>query len=345
MIDSPSARLRSALAFGLIVCLGPSASAQSLTIYDIQSNTVDGDASSYDLQLVNCTGGICVAKFRGSRPRLILQDPAHPEGWGGIQVKDWAASDPDPDNRLFEHVNVGDWVELNNVLVEEFRGSTFLEWQTPNSPSFTIVSTDNPIPPPILVEVGDIPAPVEHPGDEWYVENHDAERYESMRLYVRNVTVTEWNLGKAVDNYNLHGADGAGCWAADYMNEDVQPSGYHPFVSVGQHFCAVGGVFEQYTNLRDGWDYYQLITLNAVDLAICGDGNSDGDVDLLDLPRLQSCITGPRCGGQPAGCGPPAWTWPGYELPIQHCVMMDFDYDGDVDLLDYGGFEIALCGS
>jgi len=320
------------------------ASAQPLTIFEIQSNTIDGDASRLDYQLVDFTGGICVAKFAGSRPRLILQDPAFPDGWGGIQVKDWAAFDPDPTKRLYEHVSIGDWVALTNVLVEEFRGTTFLQWQKPNSPSFTIVSRNNSIPPPKRVSVDDIAAPVGRAGDDWYVEDHSAERYESMRLYVTDVTVTEWDLGKAVDNYNLRSADQASCWAADYMNADAGVLGYHPFVTVARHFCAVGGVLEQYAVPSDGWDYYQLITLGTIDLAICGDGDSDGAADLLDLPRLHSCGTGPGCGGGPGVCDPPAWTRLGLDWPHQYCLMMDFDCDGDIDVKDYSGFQLTLSG-
>ena len=162
-----------------------------------------------------------------------------------------------------------------------------------------------------------------------------------MRLIGRNATVTEMDLGKAVDNYRLEDGEGGACWAADYMNQDVGPWGYHEFVDVGQHFCAVTGVFEQYTRIVDGWDYYQLITLDKAGLAICGDGDANGTVDLRDLPRLVECMTGPVCedGG---GCWPPAWAQPPLLLPIEHGLMMDMDYDGDVDLHDFGGFQLIF---
>ncbi|MGD2109582.1 MAG: hypothetical protein PVI86_09340, partial [Phycisphaerae bacterium] len=160
-----------------------------LTIYAIQSNTIDGDATAYQGQVVDCAGGIVIGKFPGTRPRIILQDPAYPDAWGGVQVKDWTLGD------LYDHVEVGDWVSLSNVLVEEFVGTTFLQWQTPYSPSFTIVSRNNPLPDPIELDPGEIPAPLPHPYDEWYVENHDAELYESMRLRVRCTELTALNLG------------------------------------------------------------------------------------------------------------------------------------------------------
>jgi hypothetical protein len=304
-----------------------------LTIYEIQSSTLDGDSTTYQGQVIDCVGGIVTGKYHGMRPRIILQDPANFDGWGGIQVKDWTAGD------LFDHVAVGDWVSVTNVLVEEYRGTTFLQWQTPNNPGFTIVSQDNPLPPPIVVSMADIAAPIRNQYDEWYVENHDAERYESMRVRVRCAVVTEWNLGKAVDNYNLQGADGADCWAADYMNEDREPSGYHPYVMLNRDFCAVTGVLEQYTNRYDGWDYYQLLTLRTDDLVILCDRDGDGDVDLTDWPRVDVCFTGPLCDHVPGGCDPPEWTWPPVERPVEYCWMMDTDCDGDVDLADAAGFQ------
>jgi len=305
---------------------------EPLTIYEIQSNTVNGDATAYQGQVVDCAGGIVVGKFAGTRPRVILQDPAYPDGWGGIQIKDWTFGG------LFDQVQIGDWISINNVLVEEFVGTTFLQWQTPYSPSFSIISRNNALPEPIDVEPSDIPAPLPHPYDEWYVEDHDAELYESMLLRVRCTGVTEWNLGKAVDNYNLSGLDGSDCWAADYMNRDQAPSGYHPSVHLGQYFCSMKGVFEQYTRMNDGWDYYQLVTMRTDNLVIQGDGDGDGDVDLDDWPTFTECFTGPYCDHVPGGCDPPEWTWPPLGWSLEHCWMMDTDCDGDVDLADAAGF-------
>lgn len=330
-----------ALSVTLLAAGGWQAAAQPLTIYEIQSNTVDGDASTYHLQVVDCTGGICVAKFGGTRPRLILQDAAYPTGWGAIQVKDWIYP-----YDMFNDVQLGDCVEFTNMLVEEYRGTTFLQRQSAYDPGHAIVSQGNPLPAPIIVSVSGIPAPLydpDHPnGPGWYVENHDAEPYESMRLVVRDVTITQMNLGKAVDNYNLQTPGGDDCWAADYMNDDVGPWGYHPFVEIDQHFCAVAGVFEQYTRLSTRWDYYQLITTGTPDLAICGDGNADGTAAPDDSSRCAECFTGPQCDGQPAGCDPPAWTVDPPRLNVQYCLMMDFDYDGDVDLTDFATFQLTV---
>jgi hypothetical protein len=303
-------RVASAVAIAVVAAaLARDAAAQALSIYEIQYTEDPNGVSPYDGSIVDCSGGICVAKCPGYRLRLILQDPNCPDGWGGIQVNDWMYP-----YDLFYEVQIGDWIEFTNLRVEEFRGTTVLQRESDNDPEYTIVSHDNPLPPVAMVSVSDIPAPLYDPGDDaWYVENHDAERYESMRLLVRDITVTEMDLGKAVDNYNLEDADGADCWASDYLNEEVEPSDYHRFVSVGQHFCGISGIFEQYTNYSTGWDYYQLLTLTSADLAICGDVDHDGEVDLADLAQLLG----------------------GYGTTSGACFEDgDQNYDGDVDLAD-----------
>ncbi|MCK4341730.1 MAG: hypothetical protein KAY37_08415 [Phycisphaerae bacterium] len=321
----------------------PLSMAQPLTIHEIQYTDADDGASPYNGQVVDCVGGIVVAKYLGWRPRLILQDPLYPlgwdyrDGWCAIQVKDWTY-----DHVLWDNVRIGDWVEFTNVQVEDFRGTTFLQWMTPLNPTFNIVSEGNPLPPHVIVAVSDTPAPLYDPGPgTWFVEHHEAERFESMRLIVRDVMVTAMDLGKADDNYNLQNPQGESCWASDYMNVNAVGD-YHPFVTLDQHFCAVAGVFEQYTKLSIDFDYYQLLTQNTVDLALCGDGNSDGLVAPDDWPRCEECLLGPQCGEAPEGCNPPAWTWEPWSLPVQHCLMMDFDYDGDMDLLDFAELQTIV---
>jgi hypothetical protein len=314
------------------------ASADPLSIYQIQYTTSSDGSSDYDGQVVDCSGGIVVAKFGGSRPRVVLQDPNRPEAWGGIQVKDWIYP-----YDLYNDAQIGDWLEFTNMLVEEYRGTTFLHRQALHNPGHSVVSHGNALPVPVLVSATDIPAPVYDPGqDGWFVADHGAEPYESMRLVVRDVAVTAMDLGKAVDNYRLEDDQGNACWAADYMNEDVGPWGYHEFVDIGKHFCAVAGVFEQYTLVTSGWDYYQLITLETPGLAICGDGNSDGLFNLADLSRFAECVTGPVCENILGGCWPPAWAQPPLSLPVGHGLMMDMDYDGDVDLRDFGCYQVLF---
>jgi len=297
----------SAAMVATVAALAPVGAAQPLTICQIQFTENEDGSSELDGDVVNCAGGICVAKWAGfGLPRLILQDPNCPDdddyggiGWGAIQVKDWTLGD------LYDNVEIGDCVALTSVQVWEKVGTTFLYFKDELGSGYGIVSEDNPLPAHLPVAVSDIPAPIEGPPGEWYVENHDAELYESMRLVVRDVTVTEMGLGKALDNYNLQDVQDANCWATDYMNEDVGDSGYHPFVGDEQYFCAVSGVFEQYTNLTNGWDYYQLVTLSSADLFLCGDLNHDGCVDNADLGILLTDwgCTGGDCPGDCDGDG------------------------------------------
>jgi len=306
---------------------------QMLRIDQIQYTTAGDGGSPYAGQVVNCDGGVVVGKFAGTRPRLVLQDPGYPHGWGAIQVKDWVYP-----YQMYTDAQIGDWVKLYNMMVEEFRGTTLLQRQSVYNPSYTIVSHGNPTPPPKLVAVSTVPAPVYDPvRDGWFVADHAVEYLESMRVTVRDVSVVAIDLGKAYDNYELTDPLEHRCWVSDYMNVDATGV-YHPFVAMGRHFCAVTGVFEQYTNLSEDWDYYQIITQSSVDLALCGDGDVDGDRDVDDWARFVECVTGPMCEGE-AGCDPPAWTLPPWNRGLQDCLMMDRDADGDVDLRDAAGYQ------
>jgi hypothetical protein len=240
------------------------------TIYEVQYTADSGGASPLDGTLIDCVGGIVIHKFSGSKPRVVLYDPSNPNGWGGIQVKDWTLSGTYGE-KLYENVQIGDLVSLTNVFVEEYRGGTFLQYNENNTPGYSIVSSGNALPAPIVVTTADIAAPVEDqnsPGD-YYVANHDSvpEMYESMMLQVQDVTVTELDLGKNADNYLLSNAAG-GSWASDYMNPSVDTDYYHPLVDTNQHFESVTGIFEQYTKTSSGWDYYQLLTTSTGDLVV-----------------------------------------------------------------------------
>jgi len=248
----------------VLMCLGGIAQAQEYSIFEIQHTTdPDGNSPLVD-QVVDCVGGIVVAKNPGYKGRVFLQDPARRRSWGGIVVKDWE------DGELFDNVEIGDWVSLDNVGVEEYRGNTLLQYNKGWYPdvSFTVESQGNTLPRIVTVPMFKIPAPVYSPDDGgWYVENHRAERYESMRIRVWFVTVTDLDLGKADDCYNLQNWWGRNTWVTDYMNEDLEPPNlYHEYVILGQRFWTISGVFEQYTKLSSGWDYYQLCTLFTSDL-------------------------------------------------------------------------------
>jgi hypothetical protein len=237
-----------------------------VTIYDIQHTTTDGDASWYDQPDTywDVEGGMVVHKWMGGYGRVYLQDTRYPDpAWNAICVKDWEGD-------LYDAVEIGDWLSFTQIRVEEYRGNTYLQYSEDHSPnvSYDRWPTGEQPPPPVLLTIADMPAPIEGPPGEWYVENHDAEPYESMMVRVEYVTVGTKGFGKADDNYELH-RDGDVGWAADYMNID-KPSNvdYDPRIQTGVLLESISGVFEQYTHLLNGWDYYQLCTRSADDIVV-----------------------------------------------------------------------------
>lgn len=238
-----------AASLGCILVAG-AAFPDELSIYQIQSNTMDGDASIYHGQIHSVLGGIVTHVFLGGRPRVWLQDPAYAT-WGAIVVKDWE------NGELANHVNVGDWVRFDNILIEEFRGTTLLQYRKAVAPnvSFSVQSTGNPVPDPVLLTAADLIIPVNHT---------TSEPYESMVAMLRDVTVGAKDLGKAGDNYELwQGSDVA--WGTDYMNVDAGGP-YHPLIITGAHLDSITGIIEQYTYPPEGWDYYQLCTRFGSDI-------------------------------------------------------------------------------
>ncbi len=312
-------------------CLFPCiAQGEFLSIPEIQYTESPDGASPYNGQVVDCAGGIVVFKRASGRPRLVLQDPNALDGWGGIQVKGWASD-------AFVDVNVGDWVELEQAFVEEARGVTFLQYWDENpdgsQPVLKVVSRGHSLPRPLYVEVNAIKAPEYLPlEDAWAVTDHGAERFESMVLQVRDVVVVEQGLGKALDNYELQSFrapsdPNARCWGADYFNQDRQQTDlYLRGIEVGRRFRAVTGVLEQYTNLGDGYDYFQLLTLSEESVAgLCpADLDQDGDVDLWDYSLLTEQLLTPSSPSE----GEP-------------CPAADLNCDGTVDATDLDLFNAA----
>ncbi len=275
-----------------IVCIGcvlPALAAQSvLPIREVQYTESPDGASAYNGKVIDCTGGVVVARQAGGRPRLFVQDPNVADGWAAIQVKGWTSD-------AFANVNVGDWVQFQQIFVEEFRGTTLLQYweQNPDGsrPILKVVSHGHTLPRPTVLDVNQIQAPeYTLAQDAWIVANHGAERFESMLLQIRDVVVVKQGLGKAQDNYELQSfrePNNAGAigWASDYLNGDRKKSDlYLPAIQPAQRFRAVTGVLEQYTNLGDGFDYYQLLTVSTRSLVeLCpADLNLDGNVDLRD---------------------------------------------------------------
>lgn len=271
----------------------------TLSIYEIQYTDDANGVSPQNGNVVDCFGGIVTHKRSGGRPRLILQDPNYPDGWGAIQVKGWS-------NDAFDDVAVGDWVALTNVMVEDYKGMTFLQYMNEYDPNLVVISAVNPLPKPLVVKIDEIAAPIEGL-DAWAVVDHCAEKYEAMLIRVSDVSVMGLGHGKAYDNYLLtSNADpNLTCWTSDYMNTD-NGSIYHPYVEIGQQFCGIAGILEQYTAVSEGiyYDYYQLLTRNTEDFVIdqIADLDGDCDVDFLDFGILAGYWLEAGCG-QLDGCG------------------------------------------
>lgn len=284
----------------IVTILGPVGlvQASALSIYEIQYTTDANGTSGQHGNVVDCRGGIVVYKSSGSRTKLTLYDPNHPDAWGGIMAKDRYGVG------AFTEVNVGDWVSFTNVEVEDFGGTTFLQYKSENDPNFTIVSTNNPLPKPLAVTVDEIAAPVEG-FDAWLVADHHAEKYEGMLIKVIDVYVKDTGYGKAYDNYVLESNvdPNLACWASDYMNDD-RDGIYHPYIEIGQNFCGVAGVLEQYTAEKYGiyYDYYQLLTTGTENFTIhqTADFDDDCDVDFVDFSTFAG-------HWRQDGCNEPDW--------------------------------------
>jgi hypothetical protein len=239
------------IGLAVIAPVGP-ARALDLDIYDVQyvpDANVD-DASPYFGGIHNIDGGIVTHIWQGFNDRVYLQDPAHPT-WGAIVVKDGE------DGELSGSVSVGDWVSFDNIYVDEYRGTTFLQYRRSDAPdvAFTVESSGNPVPDPVLLTAADIPTPVDHGASE---------PYESMVATLLDVIVGDKDLGKAGDNYELfQGIDVA--WGADYMNIDAGAP-YDPRIVTGAELESITGIVEQYTRTSPDWDYYQLCTRFASDI-------------------------------------------------------------------------------
>lgn len=317
-----------------ILCIGCTLAAVTwgapLSIREIQYTESADGASPSNGKVIDCAGGVVVVKTAGSRPRLYLQDPNVPDGWAAIAVKGWTGN-------AFDDVNVGDWVELASIFVEEFRGTTLLQYwdQNPDGsqPVLRVVGQGHALPRPFLVDANDIQAPAYlEAEDAWVVADHRAEKFESMLLQVRAVVVAEQDRGKAQDNYELRSFRDPNdatrrCWASDYLNQDrAKTDLYLPGIEVGRRLRAMTGLLEQYTNRSDGFDYYQLLTLSRDSaVALCpADLNQDGDVDLRDYRLFVEQLL------LPAGAS-----------KGETYAAADLNEDGTVDAADFTAFNTA----
>lgn len=331
MKDSRKARVMVAVLVVCIGCVHPYVVKGSpRTIREIQYTASPDGTSPYHGKVIDCAGGVVIAKTAGGKPRLVLEDPNALDGWGGIQVKGWASD-------VFAAVGVGDWVSFRQIFVEDYRGTTFLQYLDKNTdgskPTLTVVRLGQGLPRPVVVDVNQIRAPTYRLQDDaWIVTDHRAERFESMLVQIRNVVVLDQGLGKAQDNYELQSFREPNdatplCWASDYLNSDRPKTGlYVPEIQVGRRFRAVTGVLEQYTSLVDGFDYYQLLTLSKESVVgLCpADLNQDGRVDLRDYRLFVEQLLTPAA---------PA--------PSKACRAADLNQDGKVDVTDLDLFNAA----
>ena len=281
--------------------------AQAYSIYEIQYTTDPDGESPLAGQVVDCLGGIVTHKYPGTKPKLTIQNPDFPFGWGAIQIKDWLSGEP-----LYNKSSVGDWITLTNVLIQEYSGGgTILQCYSSNDANLTVISSNNLLPEPLLIDVNEIAAPLyQETPDGWFVQDRNAEKYEAMLVSVRDVTVTEIDNGKARDNYTLQSNEfpddpNFSYWASDYMNEDNDyGQDYHSSVDTGKHFCCVTGIIEHYNGYSDGlqWDYYQLLTTKNEDFLVDqpADFDDDCDVDFSDYSYfakywLTDCYSDANC--------------------------------------------------
>ena len=137
------------------------------TIYDIQYTTNAGDGtypSPLEDEEITVTGIVCGANFQSSK-FFMCDLPEDGIGeWHGIYVYN-----PDP----AQAPQFGDIVEVSGTVVEYY-GLTELSYVT-----ITILSSNNPVPDPIIISAGDLE------------DSDDAEMYEGCLVKIENATVTE----------------------------------------------------------------------------------------------------------------------------------------------------------
>ena len=224
------------------------ANATTLSIYDIQYTENSSGDSPHDGSVVDCAGGIVINKwYSNSGIKLTIYDSENSTGWSGITATT-------PNETKFDAINVGDSVFFEKFIVKEYRGSTLLDYFNEDS-TITVGTTGNAIPEAIEI-----------------TESAFLEQYESMKVKVCDVEITEIGLGRKVDNYNLQNENG-NYWAADYMN-DVNGD-YHSLVLDGYErnsvFESISGILEhQVKTESDGteWDYYQMLTTETADFVV-----------------------------------------------------------------------------
>ncbi len=278
----------------LVGSMAASASAQ-LTI----SQTRQG---AFDDQAIDSTGGIVTFKSTLGT-RLVIQDP-NSDTYAAIQIRDRKSVQGDTGGWLWNRVEIGDWISFSNVFVTSWTGNTMLHFNNPDDPdanlplsTYTIVSSGNPLPSPVPVNLEQIQAPTVSGGnytiDPGQLENN--RQLEGMRVVITDVQVTELNQGRFADNYLVRSQDdgsgtGASTYVADYNNYNRGEGNlYHPAVYVGAEFDQIVGYMERSRSSSGSSDYYQLVTTSSASFGFPtpGDFDGDGDADGRDFLAWQ----------------------------------------------------------
>ncbi len=222
------------------------AAQDTLSIYDVQYSTAENDwRSAYEGQVVSIVGGIVTHQIGF---RITLQDPTLGGAWAGIEIRAYQSEAP------LGVVSVGDRVDFHDVLIEEFRGGTLPQFM--NYSTFEIVSSGNALPDPVRVPVHDLRLPP---------DREACEKYEGMLVAVEDVRVGRLDLGKAADNYEIF-TEADTAWASDYYNLDILVPPFPTYyVSRGERYATVAGVFQEYLYPEEGWDYYQILPRGTQD--------------------------------------------------------------------------------
>ncbi len=170
------------------------------TIYEVNYTTDPGLDSTYPSPMIGTlvtVTGVVTANHSVSSTHFYLQDDTDPQStggaWNGVYVYD--AGDYSP--------AIGDKIQLT-AEVGEYYGKTELL----NIAAYTLISSGNALPPPAVIQTGDI--------------QYDAkigEPYEGVFIRLNNVTVTNPDA----DSYhNWHISDGSGTAQMDAPATAVQ---------------------------------------------------------------------------------------------------------------------------
>lgn len=238
---------------------------ETYTIFEIQHSGPELQWQSQHVgEVVNCTGGIVTHKFR---QRICIQNPQFGSEWAAIEIRGYPVYPTG--------IEVGDFIELESVYVDEYRGATTLQYY--NDSRHTVLSSGNPLPEPVPVPVWHIRYPA-HP--------EDCERYAAMLIALNEpVTVGALGLGGHEDNYELLSDLGDIAYGSDYANGDIDSTYY---VSSGECYERIVGVLQRYDD-DDQWDYYQLLPRGIADYQPC----SNAVPWDTGMPRVQVWLTAP----------------------------------------------------